>query len=60
MISLTIDFDHSTGVDRLRVVYTDHGDNSSWTADIEESSDEGVALLDAVDGVWRLSDDPES
>ncbi len=59
-ISLAIEFDHSTGTDRLKVTYTDHGDESSWNADIPEDSDEGSALLQAIDAVWRHSDDPEA
>lgn len=57
-ISLAVSFDHSTGEDVLHVVYTDHGDNSTWVADVAEDSEEGTALLDAIDGVWKLSDDP--
>ena len=57
-VTLTIGFDKPAAT--MRIAYTDHGNDTAWTADIAEDSDEATVLLDAIDAVWRESDDPDS
>lgn len=60
-VTLNIEFVTTPeGKDGLVVTYTDHGDNSSWKAAVDENTPAGVALLEGIEKVWKFSDDPES